>query len=143
MSEYGMAIYNPDGSVYFKTGNNTLVEVISDKVISIHTADKVRNERVVKDFGISYAEVWYDYDFSSVIRGIRNPEILAYEGIVLVPYGLVDYGGDLNGDYTKFGDLFFKWNGNVLSLGALLSEVRGKHPFFSGGIVNYRLFGVI
>lgn len=143
MSEYGMAIYNPDGSVYFKTGNNTLVEIISDKVISINTADKVRNERVVKDFGISYAEVWYDYDFSSVIQGIRNPEILAYEGIVLVPYELVDYGGDLNGDYTKFGDLFFKWNGNVLSLGALLSEVRGKHSFFSGGIVNYRLFGVI
>lgn len=137
MSEYGMAIYNPDGSVYFKTGNNTLVEIISDKVISIHTASAFRVERRVLDQFISYNEIWYDYDFSSVIRGVKNPEFLASGDVSVIPYEAFNYN-----NLVIFGDIFYKWNGNILSLGWY--QKGGKmHRFFSGEVLPYRIFGVI
>lgn len=98
MAEYGIAIYNPDGSIHFKTGNNTLVEIISDKVISINTADNTRIERVEVPYSVNLrSEVWYDYRLSDVIRGLRNVEFLAYENIPVVPYDLDDEGG-----FTEF-----------------------------------------
>lgn len=137
MAEYGIAIYNPDGSIYFKTGNNTLVEIISDKVISINTADNTRIERVKVPYSVNLrSEVWYDYRLSDVIRGLRNVEFLAYENIPVVPYDLDDEGG-----FTEF---FYKWSGDVLSLGfeQNISSDRIKR-FYAGEAVSYRLYGVM
>ena len=137
MSTYGVEFYDNSGKRYLTADDNSIVKIITNKIININTADAVHDEKIKIKYQL-YEKSFkvYSYDFSNVLSNISTFDIINTGDTIFVPRKVYE---DNDGIEYNADVLYYKWDKYTLKI---FTDILNS-KFFAGKNIDYMLFGKI